>query len=817
MPLWTDVSHALRLLRRNAGFTTVAAATLALGIGGSTAVFSLVDSVLLRPLPYARPHELVNIKDDLPGVNLKDVGMSEPELEDFRDRSGVFAAISPVWPISANLTGGDRPERVEAVAVTPEFFSMLGARPQLGRIFGPQDRADGFAEAAVLSDGLWRRLYGGNPKILGKQIRLDSDLYTVVGVMPPAFRHPGRTLESPTEVWITAGFTSTPFPKPPVRAARFLPGAIGRLQPGLSVAQAQQKLEAFAAELRRQYPGDYPERPHWTPRLTTLQADLTGNVRTTLLVVFGAVVCVLLICCVSIANLVVAKAMTRRRELAVRRAMGAPWTELLRLFLIESVLISLLGGGAGWALAAFSAPFLPRLVPMELPVGEIGVNGPVLWFALGITLLTGVIFGLAPVIPMMQTDIVHSLREGSRGSTMGGAHSRLRAALVGSEIAFSLILLAGAGLLLHSFWNLMHVDPGFDPKHVVLANVWLPVPNDPAQFKYGRAPVRNAFMREVLRRARTLPGVEVAAMGIGNSTPLTGFNTNTFIPDSIAAAQGELPVAQITSVTPDFFKALGVRLVRGRVFTEGDDGGNRVAIVDETLVRRVWPGQDPIGKQVGIGRPAQWATVVGVVGSMKTEAFDAPDTPHLYFSAYQRGNLALTVFLRTAGNPAGLTEALRREVQAVDSDLPVFGARTLEDVVARSFVQRRFQLQTIGAFAAIALLLAALGIYGVTAFWVSQRTQEIGIRIALGARAGDVIRMVMGQGLQLTAWGALAGLAGALPLARLLRSLLFGATFFDPVTFTGIAGLLLAAALLACYLPARRATRVDPMTALRSE
>jgi predicted permease len=637
-------------------------------------------------------------------------------------------------------------------------------------------------------------------------------------VMPASFRHPGRTVQTAVEVWITAGFRADPFPSPPVRAARMLPGAIGRLAPGLSPERAQQKLDAFAASLAAQFPGEYPAKAVWTPRVTPLHQDLTGSIRTTLLVVFGGVVCVLLICCVSIANLVVAKAMTRQREMAVRRAMGAPWGDLVRQLLTESVLIAVLGGATGWALAAFAAPLLPRLTPVELPAGEIAVNGPVLWFALGMTLLTGIVFGLAPVVPMMRMNIVSSLKEGSRGSTMGGAHNRIRAVLVGSEVAFSLMLMAGAGLLLHSFWNLNRIDPGFDPRHVVTANVWLPRPNDARQFKYGNAETRRAFMRESLRRVETLPGVAAAAFGIGNTTPLTGFNKGQFLPEGSNAPPGERPVAQTANVTPDFFRALGIRLVRGRVFTEWDDDKSApIAIVDEALVRRIWPGQDAIGKRIGVGPQPVWLTVVGVVGTVKSEGLEAPDAPHLYFPAYQRSGIAMTIFVRTAAEPAGLAESLRREVQAVDPDLPVFGARTMEEVVARSFAQRRFQLQTIGGFAAVALLLAALGIYGVTAFWVSQRTQEIGIRIALGAGGGDVVRMVMRQGVRLTLWGIVAGCAGALPLSRALRGLLFGTEFFDPATFAAIAALLLATAMLACYLPARRAARVDPMHALRSE
>jgi predicted permease len=817
MSLWRDVSHAARRLRRSPGFTIIAVLTLTLGIGGTTAIFTLVDSVLLRPLPYPNPRELVTIKDDLRGLNLHDVGMSEPELEDLRDRSGLFAHVSATWPVSANLTGGEHPERVEALAVSPDYFEMLGGTPQLGRVLGRQDRADGFAEAAVISDGLWRRLYGGDPGILGKKVRLDTDLYTIVGVMPAAFRHPGPTVESGVEVWITAGFTALPFPKPPVRANRMLPGAIARLKPGLSVAEAQQRLDAFAASLARLYPDVYPAKAQWTPRVTSMHEDLTRSVRSTLLVVFGAVVCVLLICCVSIANLVVAKAIGRRREMAVRRAMGAPAGDIVRQFVAESVLIAVIGGACGCAVVALTMPLLPRVVPMELPTGEIAINGSVLGFAFGIALLTGVIFGLAPALPAMRMSILGGLREGSRGSTSGGAHQRLRAVLVGAEVAFSLILLAGAGLLLHSFWNLRRVDPGFDPKHVVLARIWLPVPNNPKADRYAEIEARNALLREILRRARTLPGVESAAIGLAGSTPLTGFNTAPYVPEGSNPAPGERPMAQAAAVTPEFFRALGIRLIKGRYFTEADEGEHGVVIVDEVLARRNWPGQEAVGKKIGLGREPQWLTVVGVVGALKSESLEAPDVPHIYFSAYQRRNVSITVFLRTAASPAGMVEALRREVQAADPDLPVFGVRSMEQVMARSFAQRTFQLRMIGAFAGIALLLAALGIYGVTSFWVHQRAHEIGIRIALGADGGEVVRMVMRQGVVLTAWGVAAGLAGAVPLSRLLQSLLFGTDFFDPATFVAIAVLLFATSMAACWLPARRATRMDPLEALRAE
>lgn len=812
-----DLLYALRTLRRNPGFALVAILTLALGIGANTAIFSLVDAVLLRPLPYPNPQQLVSVKDDLNGPHLTDVGMSIPELLDFEQRAGVFEDISSAWPVSANLTGSDRPERVEAMAVGANYFAMLGANPQLGRVFGPQDRTPGFADATILSDGLWKRLFGGDPHILGKKLRLDTDLYTVVGVMPPGFRHPGRTLQGNVEVWITAGYTAAPFSVPPNRGIRIIPGAIGRLKAGLSLEQAQLKLDAFTAGLTREFPKDYPAGARWNARLVPLQEDLAGNMRTTLLLVFGAVLCVLLICCVSIANLLLAKAISRQREIAVRRALGAQVGSLVRQLLTESLVISFLGGAAGWLVVVFAAPVLPALVPVALPVSEISVNGPVLWFALGISILAGVAFGLAPVVPMARANIVTSLKEGSRGSTVGAGHNRLRSILVGCEIAFSLMLMVGAGLLLHSFWNLNRVDPGFNPKNVLVANLWLPVPNDPKQFRYRENPARRALIREVIRQVHTLPGVEWAAIGDGRSIPLAGSNASSYHPEGFTGTPGDQPIGQITTVSPEFFRVLGTRLVRGRVFTESDESDDLVVVIDEATAHRTWPNQDPIGKRLAVGQAPPWATVIGVVGNLKTVGFEKPDAPHIYFSIYQRSNVALSIFLRTGMDPGSLSEALRRRVRNADPDLPVFGIRSMEDVVSQSLAQRRFQLQVIGAFALVALLLAAMGIYGVTAFWVSQRIHEIGIRIALGADGSSVVGMVVRQGLYLTMWGVGAGLAGALPLARVLRSLLFGTTTFDPVTFVGISLLLAAAALVASYIPARRATQVDPVVALRAE
>src|SRR5215471_4975578 len=810
-----NLRHVLRSFRSNPGFATIWVLVMALGVGANTAIFSLIDTVLLRPLPSSKPQELVTVKDDLRGIQQSNIGMSVPEMEELRDHSGVIAEISAARPISANLTGTERPERIEAIGVSTNYFAMLGVRAQLGRVFGDEDRVPGFAEAIILSDGIWRRLFGGDPNILGRKLRLDNDLYSVAGVLPPGFRHPGLPAQSPVDVWITTGFSGTPFPSPHPDA-RMIPGAIARLKPGLTVAQARARLEAFAAEMGRKYPESYPVRAGWIARLTPLQEEITGHIKTSLLIVFGAVVFVLLICCASIANLAVARAMGRQREVAVRRALGASWRVLIAQSAAESSILSLAGGAIGWVAVKLSAGWLPGLVPAALPVSEVRVNSSVAAFAFGISILSGLISGLAPLVPMLGTDVVAGLREGSRGSTKGATHNRLRAALVGCEIAFSLMLMAGAGLLLRSFWNASRLDPGFNPKNVLVANLRLPFPNDPRTGTYLNSAARNVFTREVLRRVRALPGVESAAIGNGTTTPLSGFSPQRFRPEGFTGSAAEALAAESTSVTPDFFRVLGTPLVRGRMFTESDEKAPAVVLVDERMARLAWPNQDPIGKRFGSG-PENWMTVIGVVGDLKSHAFDAPDVPHVYFAAYQRSNLAMTVFVRTASNPAALTNSVRRAVQSVDPDQPVFGVRTLEDVVSRSLGQRRFQLQMIGAFAAMALLLAAIGIYGVTSFWVRQRTQEIGIRVALGAQGADVMRLVLRQGLQLTLWGVSAGCAGTVPLAMALRSLLFGTGPFDPLTFAAIVVLLAATSLAACCLPARSAMRVDPIVALRAE
>ncbi|MGC1687810.1 MAG: ABC transporter permease, partial [Candidatus Acidiferrales bacterium] len=477
--LTQDIKYALRMLRKAPGFTAIAVLTLAIGIGANAAIFSVVDAVLLRPLPFNQPEHLVAIKDELPGLGLTDEGMSQPELDDLEKRSGVFDQVSAVWPINVNVTGAEKPERVEAQGVSFNYFTLLGAKAELGRVIQPEDHQLGFAEAAVISDSLWRGMFGADPGVIGRPIRLDSDLYRIVGVMPPGFRHPGATLEHDVDVWVAAGFVAAPFPVPPSRAIRMIPGGIGRLKPGLTIAKAQAQLDAFTTQLRAQYPADYPESVRWTIRLVPLQKEVVGNSNVMLIVLLGSVSLVLLIACVNIASLLLARSSSRYREIAVRRALGASRGRLIRQTLTESIVLSLAGGVIGLLLNSWLTGLLLRMVPSNLPrAAEVGTDSRVLLFALGLSILTGVLFGLAPAAQLSDPRLVENLKEGTRGSGIGSRQNRFLSALVVSEFALSLVMLVGAGLLLRSFWNLLEVHPGFSSSHVVLARVWLPVPND---------------------------------------------------------------------------------------------------------------------------------------------------------------------------------------------------------------------------------------------------------------------------------------------------------------------------------------------------
>jgi putative ABC transport system permease protein len=819
--LLQDLRYGIRMLRKSAGFSAVVIVTLALGIGANTALFSVVDAILLRPLPFQQPAQLVSVKDDMPGVNLTDAGMSQPELDDFQQRSGVFDQVSAVWAINANITGREKPRRVEANAVSTNYFTLLGARPALGRVWNAGDSREGFSEGALISDSLWHNMFGGDPNVLGQAFRLDTDLYTIIGIMPPEFRHPGRTLGHDVEVWVAAGYAAAPFPKPPVRTQRFIPGAIARLKPGLSIEQAQAKLDSFTAQLREQYPTDYPATAQWKSRLVPLQQEVVGNANLMLSLLLAAVGVVLMIACVNIASLLLARASSRYREIAVRQALGASSWRLIRQTLTESVVLSLCGGVLAVPLSFWLKDILLAMVPSTLPrLGEVAVNGRALLFALAISIITGLLFGLAPAVQMSDRRLMIKLGQGARGVGVASAQHRFLSALVACEFALSLVLMVGAGLLLRSFWKVLEVQPGFNSENLVTAQLWLPVPNDPKNNPYPTQEKHNVFLNEVLRRVSALPGVNEAAIGGGN-TPFGGRrNPAPFEIQGRLAGTGEAPTAELGTATPSFFHVMGTPLMRGRVFTEADnDKGEPVVLIDQTTADRFWAHEDPVGKQIRLqfGQNQPWRRIVGVVGRSRVDGLDAPYKPHMFIPEEQISFNSMIVYIRTAASPEILEEPVRREIQAVDPDLPVFGVRALRGIISDSLAPRRFVMRILGFFAATAMLLAAIGIYGVMAYFVSQRVREIGVRMALGAQRADVMKLIVWKGMSLALMGVVLGLIAALVLTRMISGLLFGVSATDPLTLLVFTALLALVAFLANYLPASRAAKVDPMVALRYE
>jgi len=639
--------------------------------------------------------------------------------------------------------------------------------------------------------------------------------------MPPEFRHPGKTLATDVDMWATAGFAAAPFLDPPQRRANILPGAIARLRAGISMEQAQAQLDSFTAQLRAQYPGDYRPAARFTIRIEPLKDSLTGNVRPMLLTLLAAVAMMLLIGCANIANLLLVRANGRQREIALRQSLGATRGRLARQMLTESVLLAAVAGAVGVAGAAWSLQLLLYLVPTKLPrLAEIAIDGRVLLFACGVSVITGVLFGLAPAFQVCGFDLAAYLKEGARGASAGRSQNRTSSALVAGEFAVCLMLMIGAGLLVRSFWKLAHVDPGFNAQNLLAARIWLPFPNDPTQNPYPKPEDRAAFVREVLRRIQALPGVTNAAMS--TSAPLSrGGGPTPVSVEGRPVHANENTLAEIAGVSPDYFRTLQTPLYQGRFLTEAEQIGAQLnVLVDRTTAARFWPGESPIGKRVRRGGPqstAPWAVVVGMVGDIRNDAIDRASAPHIYFSIYQVSGNALALEVRGASDPARLGERIRNEVQTVDPSLPVFGIRTVSSMVSDSVMPHRFSAQLMGAFAVLALLLAAVGIYGVLAYYVGQRTREIGVRMALGAKAGSVVRLVMFEGLRPIAIGMAIGLAGSLALNHLLARLVYGVSTSDPVVFVAVALFLTAAALLASYIPAWQATRIDPMQALRAD
>jgi putative ABC transport system permease protein len=820
--LLNDLRYAFRIMRKTPGFTAVVILTLSLGIGANTSIFSIVNAVLLRSLPYYDPGRLVKITFNNPGIDLHDVRFSVPELEDLKSRADIFSHVSVVFGGSTDLTGAKQPEHLEMLEVSPNYFSMLGTKPEIGRLFGEQDFALGFAEATVISDGLWRRSYGADPNILGKRLRMDNDPYTIVGVVPAGFRHPGTRAGKDVEVWVTCGYSADPFPKP-ARNVRVLPGAIGRLKPGIDVTQAQARLTAMASELRTDFPSDYPPEAKWSIEIQPLQDSLVGNVRPQLFVLMAAVVLVVLIASVNIANLLLARASGRQREMALRMALGAGRFRMVRQMLTESLVLSSIAGAAGVLAAKLTLSFILRFVPAAVPrLAEVGIDRTVLLFALLISIFTGIIFGLAPAFQAMKADMTAATREGAQGSGSSAKTFRLRSLLIVSELALTVVLMVGAGLLLRTFWGLIRENPGFNPSRVVTASFYLPNPNDPkTDVLYGDFSKKKAFFRDVIRRVAAIPGIDRAAMtsDLPGARPTT---TAKLVIEDRAADTSQGLTAEVICVSPDYFMLMQSPLIRGRFFIESDETGKQdVAIIDETTARRYWSGIDPVGRRLrllGRGLTLPWVTVVGIVKDMKQDGLDTDGVPHIFRPIYQQSALRsqdLSVVARTP-LPASLLESqLRSEIQTVDPDLPIFNVRSMTDVMGVSIAPRRFSAELVGVFAAVAILLSSIGIYGLLAYIVGQRSREIGIRIALGAQRPDILKLILGKGLLLAGTGIAIGLILSAVSARMIAGLLYGVHPIDVIVFVTVPLILLVVAFLATYIPARRATMVDPIIALR--
>ena len=818
--LQQDLRLAARSLRAKPGYALALILTLALGIGANLAIFTVVNSVLLRPLPLRDADRIVRVFDDLKGAGATDIGMSVPELDDLAKRSGVFDAVSAILPASAALEGGERVERIELLGTSANYFDVLQADAALGRVYHEADAKPGFIGTVVISDALWRRQFGGDPGILGKTIHLDEDPYEIIGVMPPNFRHPGATLSGDVDVWGGTGFSADPFPVPVTRAARILPGAIGRLKSTINLEQAQQRLNSLSVALQQGFPNDYQERLHWGMRVVPVQTTLTGNVRPTLVILLGAVSFLLLIVCVNLASLMLARSSTRMRDFALRQALGASRSRIARQLLTESVLIAVLGGVAAVVALRISLATMLAWMPPDLPrLNEIHANWQVVLAALVLSIVAGVLIGLAPAYYATGTDANRALKEGGRTGTAPSARqNRSRGALVVSQIALSVVLLIAAGLLIRSLAEVLKQDPGLDPTNLVAGQLWVPVPNNPKANKYLDPKRLAAMVAQLHERLTQLPGVEYAALGTPADIPLLGGfdNSRPFtIPDEGTTQQND-HAAKFGAVTPNYFAALRIPIVKGRVFTLHDDlGAPNVAVVNEAFLKKFSPDRDMIGRRISNTRTNVSFEVIGVVGDVRENGLDAEAAPRLYFSLLQRPNVALSIFIRTRNELQTTRAALETTVHELDPDLPVFGVQSMHEVVSASTARRRFSVSLMTSFALAAVLLATLGIYGVMSFLVGQRGQEFGVRQALGATRRDIMALAFRPGIALAAKGTLIGLVVALPVARLLSALLFGVSSHDPLTFIAVPLLLATAAAAACVAPARRATRVDPVIALR--
>jgi predicted permease len=800
--LTQDLRFGLRLLRKNPGFTAVAVFTLALSIGANAAIFDVVNGVLLKPLPYKEPDRIVRVFEN--GPRFPKFPISPANFLDYRERNDVFDDFATFARGDLDLSVNDRPERLTGMRVSHGFFHLLGFEPELGRAFLPIDEIKGNEHVAIISRALWERSFGKDAAIIGAPVTLSGMSFTIIGVIGSGLQHVGGDYHSlphggNVDVW----WPLTMDPK--VRTSHFL-NAIARLKLGITREQAEARMNVIAQQLEE----EHPEDKDWRISIVPLRDEIVGGAQTMLLILFGAAGFVLLIACVNIANLLLATATARQKEIAVRTALGAGRLRLIRQMLSESLLIAVAGGVAGLLVARWGIEALVALGPKQIPrLHMLSLDWRTFAFALTASLLTGALFGLAPALQISKVNLNESLKEGGRGSSGGSRHNRLRGLLVIAEVSLAFVLLIGAGLLMRTFFYLQNVDPGFNPERVLTATIDLPG----ARYSTGRK--ASSFYRDLIGRLAALPGVQGAAAT--SDLPWTGYDENTsFGIEGRQFSDDEYPSAQYHFATPDYFRTVGIPLLEGRFFSEADDAdAPRVIVINKSMADRYWPDADAVGKRVRLW--GETRMIAGIVGDLKDSPGELRAKPGFFFPVNQQAQSDLVLVVRTERDPISLLASMRSEIAALDKELPLSDVRTLEQIASAAVARTRFTMLLLSVFAGVALLLAAVGIYGVVSYSVTQRTHEIGIRVALGAQRRDVIGLVARQGMTLVVAGMAAGLAAALVLTRAMSSLLFGVSAADPITFAGIAVLLMGVALGACFVPARRAMKMDPMVALRHE